>query len=409
MSTEGSGTAGPRGSGAIARGLFPPGNAAGGALVNRESEYRRLIDDVVAGRSAWFDCPQRYGVSTLINRACQDLRHWREPRMAIADCRLHSIHDTESFCVTMLEAMGQLASQVIRRANVLPDNVANLFTGVTKEIYLDVNHLQTIRLHPGERPLDTLLEVHTELDQMALQRGCRCVLIVRELQQLPALRSSKQLTQAMHSMIDSNRAFVWLMHGHNRSVMRSLFEGSKAPLHGRCRRFALRPINSETYSDYLGAAAQARWQCNIGVKAREMIVALTDRHPRWLNELCRRLWSADLPPVIQDVVNEWYALVDENRHVTGRELERLSPNQRAVLYCLAQTPTDKPRAKRFVARTRVSSASVGQAIRILEELDLICADAAGRWTVSDPVMQWSLHPRTDIVDEIYELGPDIRW
>jgi len=397
------------GSGAVAKQLFPAGLADGRSFVNRETEYQRLMDDIVAGRNAWFDCPPRYGVSTLIERARKDLRPWREPRITSSDCRLNAVHDSRSFCDAMLECVGQLASQVIGRPNVMEEKVARLFAGVDKDIYLDEKHLQTISFDAGDDPLATLNSVARELETLAAESGCRTVFIVHDMQQLFALRQQETILNMIRNMIEFSPSATWLVHGNNHNAMQRLFQTGEAPLQGCCRRFSLRPINASVYSQYLADAAQTRWRCYIGRKATAMILTLTDRHPLWFNELCRRLWSSDLPPVIQDVVNEWGDLVRQNRHITSREMERLSPNQRAVLRCLAQTPTDQPRAKAFVRRTRVSSASVGQAVRILEEQDLIKADPDGRWMVSDPVMQWSLHPRTDIVDEIYEVGTDIRW
>jgi len=395
------------GTGAIATSLFPAKPADGQSFIDRTEEHKRLTADISAARSAWFDCPPRYGVNSLIEQVRGGMRYWRKPRITSTNYRLHTIHDTQSFCAAMLEGVGQLASQTIRRPNVEAEIIDKLFVGVDMQIYLDEKHLQTIGFLAGRDPLKTLIQVTRDLDTIAGEHDCRSVYIVHDLQQILALRESSRLLDTLHNIIDASKNATWLMQGNNRNAMHRLFLDEDARLHGCCARFTLRPIKSSVYSQYLADAAQSQWNCFIGRKATAMILALTERHPYWFNLLCRRLWSSDLPPVIQDVVNEWLDLVRQQHHISSRQMEHLSPNQRAVLRCLAETPTDQPRAKAFVARTRVSSASVGQAIKILAEQDLVKLNPDGVWSVADPVMQWSLYPRTDIVDQIYEKLPDL--
>ncbi|NNF66058.1 MAG: hypothetical protein HKM98_00965 [Gammaproteobacteria bacterium] len=394
------------GTGAVARSLFPGNSASGRSFVNRGEEKKRLVDYISSARSAWFDCPPRYGVGTVTQQALKDMRYWREPRITSYSCELRQIFDARSFCNALLECTGQLASQTIRRANVEADYVEKLFVGIEKQLYLDEKLLQTIRFVPADDVLADLQQAILDLDEIAGREGCRNVYLLQDFQQIMALKDCNELLSLLRGLIEQCNNATWLISGNNQYAMQTLFAQGGA-MHGCASRFILRPINSTTYAQYLSDAAQSQWNCFIGRKATAMILALTEKHPYWFNQLCQRLWSSDLPPVIQDVVTQWRELVRENRHISSRQLELLSPNQRAVLHCLAETPTNQPRAKRFVARTRISSASVGQAISILAQRDLIRRDVDDVWCVADPALQWSLFPRMDIVDTIYEDSPDL--
>lgn len=393
------------GTGAIASALFPGGAATGKSFVDRVDEYKRLIDDVLTGRHAWFDCPPRFGVTTLTDRMHRETRQQVSPRIRFAVCQLHKVHDSTSFFEVLLHGFGQLASQTIGHPNIDPVTIDRLFPDIRKSIYLDEELLCTLRFVAGSDPGAVLIRVTKSLNRLAQEQDCRGVMIIRDLQQILALRERDAVLQTLRQAVSESSNITWLFQGNNRHSMQRLFLNKDATLNGVVRRFTLRPINASLYAQHLATAAQLQWRCFIGRKATAMILALTSRHPYWCNELCRRLWCSDLPPVIEDVVREWSALVLQHRHLTSREMEHLSPNQRAVLICLSETPTDQPRAKDFVRRTRVSSASVGQAIKILSEQDLIHLDPEGAWTVTDPVLQWSMHQRTDVVDSIYDNLP----
>lgn len=393
------------GAGAIAHRWFPAGPAEDKSYIARHEEYRRLFDDTLAGRNRWFDCPARYGVGTIVNRVRRSLRHNYRPRMTSARCDLRGIHDREAFATVMLEGLGQLAAQVIRRYSVVEEHVAPLFPETPKEIYLDELHLQTIRFLPTGSAFEALPRIAAQLQELTRQEKCRNMLVVWDSEQILGLRAHRDIGAMLARLLQASELTSWVFQGNNQHSMRTIFGSEDSALRGHCLRFALRRIDVPRYQRQISEAAKARWDCYVGAKATRMILALTRRHPYWFNTLCRRLWYEDLPPLIPNVVTEWKRLTEYHRHRFAREFERLSPNQRSVLLAIAETPTNQPRAKAFVRRTRVSSASVGQAIRILAEQDLIETDADGVWQVKDPLMQWALFPNRELVSAIYEGRP----
>ena len=392
------------GSGALAEQWFPSAHAEGPAFIARHGEYRRLLDAVLERRNFWFDCPSRYGSGSLVARVRNVLRFNQDPRVGSVICDCAQVHDEASLLEALLTALGQLAAQAMRRPNVTDENVAALFPGIEKTIYLDKANLQTIRFIVTDRVEETLRRINAEVEQLSAGRNCCHMLVVSGLEQVLAVKHHSRLLDTIATLIDASPSTAWIFRGYNQHALQQIF-APETMLGSRCRRFRLHPIDTAVYTQYLRDAAQARWNCNIGRKATTMILALPRRHTYWVNTLCRALWARDLPPLIQNVVESWDGLVASARHHLQRELERLSPNQRAVLVNLAQTPTAQPRAKSFVARTRVSSASVGQAISILFAQDLIETDIDGAWRVKDPVLQWSLHPQLERVADIYEGNP----
>ena len=78
------------------------------------------------------------------------------------------------------------------------------------------------------------------------------------------------------------------------------------------------------------------------------------------------------------------ALIQELAYGVLRHLARLQ--------ALAEEPTDQPRSRAFLTRTRLASASAGQAVQVLLDKDIVHAGPDGRLKVLDPAVQWYLAP-----------------
>lgn len=383
---------------------FPRHHSDGGAFLGRNEEFRRLTDDILAGRDRWFDCPAGYGVRTLVLRAFERLRHNYEPRVCSVELSLLQVHDEKSVADELLRGLGQLVSQVMRRSQVDRARAAQIFPDIPHHIYTDLKDLQTIGFDIHTKFAETIAVIAGRLDAMSREAGCRNIVYLNGLQQVLSLRARENCLQTLSDLVRNSCETTYLVTGTNQHAMQGIFKKDE-PMHGACRRFAVRPVDSGILSQYFTEVSQLRWKCNIGRKATVMMLALPRRNFYWLNGMCRILWHRDLPPLLPNVINAWDDLVQAHRVPLWRDIEQLSTNQRAVFFELAAAPTRQPRSKRFVARTRISSASVGQAITILYGRDMIEHDIDGAWRVKNPAMQWLLARPTQMIRDIYAGNP----
>lgn len=396
----------PPGPGELTLRLFPREPVPTAAFLDRQEEFQRLIDMALGSHSGWFDCPPGYGVHTLTTRLCKRFAHHYKPRFCTTHASLLQVHDVPSFTEPLLEACGQLASQALRRTNITDEKIVRVFDGFEKYIYYDLKNLQTIGFRIHSAHLEAVIAIGTELQGMLEEHRCRGIVALSGLQQLAVIKEWPELLASLAQLVRLTPAISWLFSGHNQYCMRTMFAAEPSPMPQVCKRFRLRAIDTGVYLDYLAESAQARWGCFIGKKATQMILALPRRNPYWLNGLCRILWNRDVAPLIPNVISAWNELVYSHRYGFIREIERLSTNQRAVLICLARQPTAQPRSKAFVHATRVSSASVGQAVTILQRRDLIECTVDGVWRIKNPAMQWLLARPQQLIDDVY-AGRDV--
>jgi DNA-binding MarR family transcriptional regulator len=80
---------------------------------------------------------------------------------------------------------------------------------------------------------------------------------------------------------------------------------------------------------------------------------------------------------------------EQGRRIASH-LGNLSPNQRAVISALAKMPTDTPTGKDIQLKTRLSNASLVQALQVLRNKDIIYADENGIQRPLDPVIEYLL-------------------
>lgn len=104
--------------------------------------------------------------------------------------------------------------------------------------------------------------------------------------------------------------------------------------------------------------------------------------------ICGRLWRFKTLPSITQIESIWDEFANEERHRVAFELATLSPNQRAVIAELAKNLTEQPSSKEFLSRVRLSSASNTQALKVLQEKDLIYRDENGLMRSLNPVIEY---------------------
>ena len=122
-------------------------------------------------------------------------------------------------------------------------------------------------------------------------------------------------------------------------------------------------------------AAHKRWKKDIKKESIEAILYTTERHPYYLNRLCRMVWDHTLPPMPDDVEVIWQNYVETQRvDWISETISQLTPNQRAILAGFAKSPEKEPMGKEFSTKLNLASSSIQRTISALLKKDLIYKD-----------------------------------
>ena len=139
---------------------------------------------------------------------------------------------------------------------------------------------------------------------------------------------------------------------------------------------------------FIRNASERRWRRPVAEDAVDRILAVTARHPYYVNALCSRLWGERRPPAVAAVQTVWSRIVDEDKRVVAGRIVRLAPSRRAMLKAIARTDggVEHPASLQFLSPLRLPTSTGNRAKEVLEQDDLIRQEDDGRWTLVDPVM-----------------------
>ena len=368
-----------------ARELFPLGVAVGQAHCNRTAERRELSANVRDGVHTWIWARRRIGKTSLIEQVLRDI----EPSIAAARLDLLLAHDAQEFQSRLQGCVERLGARLAPQRSSSTAKLAKAFAAWKPEFSFGAMGMNLKLAAPG-RPGGGIAEMLLALDAAAGSYGRRAVLVLDEFQQLANLQSgrSRSLEGAVRHAVERAGNITYVFAGSQKHLLASMFENEDRPLYRLCRKMTLGRIAAEDYLSFLKGASRSRWSRRIPAAAIDRILALTDRHPHYMNALCGSLWRADSPPSSDAVDSMWANIVAEESGLVSARVARLAPSQRALLRAIAVSGegVPHPTSHGFLSPLRLPVSTGVRARNALEREDLIQRDADGRWKLVDPAM-----------------------
>jgi len=341
------------------------------AFANREVELKELKNDAINGQDAWIVAPRRYGKSSLVWRAMQELA---SERMLVAHVNLMTAPTKTKLAEKLARSIYEDVASPLERARekalapfrglrvtptvtVSPDDASLSFGFTSGREAADV-----------DATLERLFELPAEL---AAERGRRAVLIIDEFQEI--LDIDPQLPKLMRTVFEQQPDTAHLYLGSKRHLMERIFNDANEPFWRSARQLELGPIESKPFSAFI----RKRFRDAGKDVAPEVTAELLDRsggHPYATQEFCYFLWEATSPGEVAGFPEFERALTallrSENTHFTLL-WDEASSVQRVLLQALAAEP-GRPFTKEYRARHGLPPATnVQKALTALRKRDLV--------------------------------------
>ena len=367
--------------------LFPLGVATGAAHCNRTVEQADLKRNILAGDHTWLWGRRRMGKTSLIEQVTKDLAQSRR-NVTAATIDLLVVHDAEDFAARLRAAVERLSAQFVPRNRKSGGKLAEAFSTLKPQFSFSAMGL-AVKLAAPAQVVQGVAELLQGLDRAAALHSRRALVVLDEFQQLSQLQSGTQrsLEGAVRHAVERAQNVTYIFAGSQRRLLASMFEDEDRPLYRLCRKMTLERIGGADYRDFLRQAS-ARWPSPITNAAIDLILAVTARHPYYVNALCARLWGGKRPPSPAAVKAAWVRIVDEDKRIAANRLLRLPPSQRALLkaIALAAGGVRHPASLEFLAPLRLPTSTGNRAKEALEQEDFIRQEDDGHWALVDPVM-----------------------
>ena len=362
-------------------------------FTDREAELRELEADVRNGQNVVVFAPRRYGKTSLVWRATQELV--KRDEVLVAQVDLMRTATREQLAAKLAQA---LYEQVATPLDRVRERAGEIFRGlrIRPVMTLDPQDgslgFSFAAGHPREdvnATLERLLELPAEL---AAERGRRVALVFDEFQQV--IKLDPGLPALMRAVFQSQPDVSHVYLGSKRSLMEELFNDVNEPFWRSAKHIELGPIPVDAFAVFI-AERFAGTGKEAPAAVVDAVLAITWGHPYGTQELCYALWeetplgaaatAAGLDAAMARVLRS------ENAYFT-HVWEGASRAQRVVLQALAADPPDAATSDEYRRRHGLPApSSVQRALDALVTDELVAREGPGRYRIAEPFLAEWIH------------------
>jgi hypothetical protein len=343
------------------------------AFTDREAEIAELEADVSNGQDVVIFAPRRYGKSSLVWRASQELAR---KRVLVAQVDLMTAPNPAIFAAKLARTIhDDVASPLLRAKERL-------------RIFGDLQVSPTITIDPqtgapsfsfdvGQRreDIDATIERLLELPaQLAAGRKRQVLLVLDEFQEVVEI--DPRLPKLMRAVFQRQPEVAHVYLGSKRHMMQRIFNDENEPFWRSAKQVELGVIEREPFAAYIRQQFE-RTDRYIAPEAIDAILDTTGGHPYATQELCYFAWQETAldehaePEHVATALTK--VLRSEHAHFSLL-WERASSVQRLLMTELAHEP-GRPLTGDYRRRHNLPAPStVQRAVEALERDELVARD-----------------------------------
>lgn len=362
------------------------------AFTDRDAELAELTSDIRNGQNVVIFAPRRFGKSSLMWRAAQQLV--RNDDVLIAQVDLMKAPTKERLAEKLAAAIyEEIASPMFK----LRDQAIAVFRGlrILPTMTVGIDGSMSFGFTSGQASADidaTLEHLLGFPAQLAAERNRRVALVLDEFQEITRIDAG--LLALMRSVFQEQPEVSHVYLGSRRHMMEQVFNDENEPFWRSAKQLELGPIPPEPFAAYISARFE-RTSRAIEAETVARMLATTHCHPYGTQELAYAVWeatplgmsagAATLDAALSQVLRS------ENAHFS-RIWERAPRAQRLTLEALARSP-GRPTLGTAYRREHglPGPSTVQKALAALSEDELIITEPGGGYRIAEPFLaEWIL-------------------
>lgn len=362
--------------------LFPTGIVTGHAFCNREKERAYLKKRFEQNAHVVLISPRRYGKSSLIAQFTQD------QEIPFASTDLYPATSSKYVKNAISDGVASLLASILPTAKRAQEKLMHALSNMNPVIEVSAFG-QKLKLTPNEKTdEEAIMKMLLSLDKAAQEMDKKLIFVMDEFQQIATIEKSHALEASIRHAVERSKNIFYIFSGSSRTLLDDMFGNETRPLYHLCDELRLNRIDAKHYRPFLLSAITQRWGETIEANVVDTILALTNKHPYYVNRLCRTLWDEDQAPSEASVKQTWSKYVKEQKADWVDEMiGKLSTNKRAVMAELAKQPTAALKGKEFSSRVNLSISSISRSASNLLKEDLIFIAEDDTYHVLNPAVE----------------------
>jgi uncharacterized protein len=360
-------------------------------FADREDELAELTRDIRNGQDVVILAPRRYGKSSLVWQATQQLV---SKRVLVAQVDLMTTPTKERLAEKLAETIFENVASVLERARekaLAPFRSLQVQPTVTvnpEDGSFSFSFSLTHRPEAIEATLERLLQLPAEL---TASKRRRVALIMDEFQEI--VRIDPDLPRLLRSVFQQQPEVAHLYLGSRRHIMERIFNDENEPFWRSAKAIELGTIEPEPFATFLTKRFRGSGK-KVEPGALDELLARTHGHPYATQELCYFLWeqASAVEPASRRELDAALAAVVRAEHAHFSLLwQGASAAQKLVLQALAREQPARPfRAAYREQHGLPPATNVQRALRALTDRE-IAARVDGEYRIAEPFLaEWVL-------------------
>jgi AAA+ ATPase superfamily predicted ATPase len=312
------------------------GPVSGDQFAGRKSEVAAVVARLTDHIGVVLTAPRRYGKSSLIKQACEELER-KKPAPAIVHVNLLQAGSFAAAAGLLLRrlyevpggpwhVLKQVVPGFLRRIRVQPSTT------------FDASGNPVFTFAPGLAPTDlsrVIDDVYETLDVIGAKRPA--ILFLDEFQAVTDL--DEHLPRRLKALADEHRNVSLVLAGSKQHLMESLVLSKGAPLYNMLEQLSLGPIPEDDWIPFLLRRARSAGKPFADESAARALWVVSGPVPFDVQQLAYESFNQAREHIDQRVVTTATAeLVRHQAADYAKTFERLSAGQRRVLKVLANGP-----------------------------------------------------------------------
>jgi hypothetical protein len=359
------------------------------AFIDRTDELTELKADMRNGQNIVVFAPRRYGKSSLLWRAVNELLRGRQVLVAQVD--LMKTPTKERLAAKLASSIYEDVASGRSRAK---DRAAGIFRGlrVAPTVTLDLDGTLSFGFQAGHsaEDIDATLEHLLELPAaVGADRGRRVAVVFDEFQEI--VKIDRNLLPLMRSVFQEQPEVSHVYLGSRRHMMEQIFNDENEPFWRSARQMELGVIPPHVFADFLRDRFEQTSR-RIDDEVIESALAITHSHPYGTQELAYALWEVTparrraAAPQLDEALAR--VVHSENAHFL-RIWEGASRAQRTTLEALAREPGRPPLSSAYRRQHNLPGTStVQKALEALVNDELVERHQRG-YRIAEPFLaEW---------------------
>lgn len=347
---------------------------------NRVTELKVLKDDMYSGMNCLIYAPRRFGKTSLVLKALNELEKKENVKYVFLD--LMYISTVDEF----INAYFNLLAKSLEDST---DKVVNFFKSVLKirpniNVNFDVSGTPNFSLAISPDDTNKTLEDVLNIPIHFTKNGQKIIIVFDEFQEILNL----DIEAKFRSIIQQHSNEIsYIFMGSKKSLLHNMFLDKSRPFYKSVKHFKIEEIGNDDWRNFIVKKFENSNK-KINATVIDKILQITKGFPYYTQQFCYEIWN-----LTNDIADETLfskvlkIILEREEDLFSIELENLTPNQKKALKIVVEKNGENLYDEQYLAKFKIKSGSYQTALKGLLQKDILDKNAK-KYYFQDPLFEY---------------------